>query len=117
MAKILVVDDENALRVLYKHELTQDGHDVDLASTADEAVAKVRETAYDVVILDIRMPGKDGLEALTEMFAERRNIKVIINSAYSSYKENFISWAAEHYVVKSADTTELKEKIAQVLGG
>ena len=117
MAKILVVDDENALRVLYKHELTQDGHDVDLAGTADEAVAKVRETAYDVVVLDIRMPGKDGLEALTEMFAERRNIKVIINSAYSSYKENFISWAAEHYVVKSGDTTELKEKIAQVLGG
>jgi DNA-binding response OmpR family regulator len=117
MARILVVDDEHALRVLYRHELTQEGHEVDLAGTADEAVAKVREADYDLVILDIRMPGKDGLEALAEMFAERRNIKVIINSAYSTYKDNFMSWAAEHYVVKSADTTELKEKIEEVLHG
>jgi len=115
MARILVVDDEHALRLLYAHELTQEGHTVDTAESAEEGVAKVRANQYDVVILDIRMPGKDGLEALGEMLAERRNVKVIINSAYSTYKDNFMSWAAEEYVVKSTDLTELKEKVAEVI--
>jgi len=116
MARILVIDDEHTLRLLYQHELTQEGHTVDTAGTADEGIAKVRDTEYDAVILDIRMPGKDGLEALGEMLAERRNIKVIINSAYSTYKDNFMSWAAEEYVVKSSDLTELKQKLAEVIG-
>lgn len=116
MARILVVDDEDSLRRYYELELKHDGHDVDTAETADEGVAKVRDNEYDVVILDIRMPGKDGLEALGEMLAERRNVRVIINSAYTTYKDNFMSWAAEAYVLKSADLTELKEKIAEVIG-
>jgi len=115
MARILVIDDEHALRLLYQHELAQDGHEVDVAATADEGIGKVRENEYDVVILDIRMPGKDGLEALGEMLAGRRSIKVIINSAYSTYKDNFMSWAAEDYIVKSSDLAELKHKIAEVL--
>ena len=115
MARILVVDDEMPLRVLYQHELALDGHEVETASTADEGIAKVRESKWDIVLLDIRMPGKDGLEALGEMLAERRDIRVIINSAYSTYKDNFMSWAAEDYVVKSSDLTELKQKIQEVL--
>lgn len=116
MARILVVDDEKSLRLLYELEFTQDGHEVDLASNADQGIEKVRANEYDVVILDIRMPGKDGLEALGEMLAERRDVKVIINSAYTTYKDNFMSWAAEDYVVKSSDLTELKKKVNEVLG-
>ena len=115
MARILVVDDERTLRLLYEVELTQEGHEIATAATADEGIEKVRNEDWDLVVLDIRMPGKDGLEALGEMLAERRDIKVIINSAYSTYKDNFMSWAAEDYVVKSADLTELKEKIVEVL--
>lgn len=115
MARILVVDDERSLRLLYELEFTQDGHEVDLAGDADQGIAKVTENSYDVVILDIRMPGKDGLEALGEMLAVRRDVKVIINSAYSTYKDNFMSWAAEDYVVKSSDLTELKKKVLEVL--
>ena len=116
MARILVIDDEHALRMLYQHELSQDGHEVDVAASADEGLEKVRTGNYDVVILDIRMPGKDGLEALGEMLAERRTIKVIINSAYSTYKDNFMSWAADAYIVKSSDLSELKSKIHEILG-
>jgi len=116
MARILVVDDEKSLRLLYELEFTQDGHEVDLAGNADQGIEKVGANEYDVVILDIRMPGKDGLEALGEMLAQRRDVKVIINSAYTTYKDNFMSWAAEDYVVKSSDLTELKKKVNEVLG-
>jgi DNA-binding NtrC family response regulator len=115
MARILVVDDENSLRILYRHELELEGYEVETAGTADEGIQRVRETDWDLVILDIRMPGKDGLEALGEMLAERRDIRVIINSAYGTFKDNFMSWAAEDYVVKSSDLTEFKEKVAEVL--
>ncbi len=115
MARILVVDDEHALRVLYEHELVREGHEVVTAGTADEGIDKVRSEDFDLVVLDIRMPGKDGLEALGDMLSDKRDVKVVINSAYSTYKENFMTWAAEEYVVKSSDLTELKEKIATVL--
>ena len=91
------------------------GVDVGTAGTADEGVQCVREGSWDLVILDIRMPGKDGLEALGEMLAEQRDIRVIINSAYGTFKDNFMSWAAEDYVVKSSDLTELKSKVTEVL--
>jgi two-component system, response regulator, stage 0 sporulation protein F len=115
MARILVVDDEKPLRVLYRHELELEGYDVETAGTADEGIQRVREQNWDLVILDIRMPGKDGLEALGEMLGERRDIRVIINSAYGTFKDNFMSWAAEDYVVKSSDLTELKDKVTEVL--
>jgi two-component system, response regulator, stage 0 sporulation protein F len=115
MARILVVEDEHALRMLYRHELELEGYEVDTAGTADEGIGKVREEDFDLVLLDIRMPGKDGLEALGDMLSERRDVKVIINSAYSTYKDNFMTWAAEDYVVKSSDLTELKQKIGEVL--
>ena len=115
MARILVVDDEPALRTLYQQELALDGHEIVTASDGAEGIQKVRDEAFDLVVLDMRMPGKDGLEALGEILAERRSIRVIINSAYSVYKENFMSWAADDYVVKSSDLTELRGKIAKVL--
>ena len=115
MARILVVDDEKSLRILYKHEFTLEGYEVEAVGSADEGIEKVKDEEWDVVILDIHMPGKDGLEALGEMLAERRDIKVVINSAYATFKENFMSWAAEDYIIKSSDLTELKQKVAEVL--
>jgi two-component SAPR family response regulator len=46
----------------------------------------------------------------------RKDIPIIINSAYQSYKEDFMTWAADAYVVKSASLDELKSKIKQLLG-
>ncbi len=57
----------------------------------------------------------DGIEALGKMVERFKDIPVILNTAYSSYKEDFRSWAAEGYVVKSSDLTELKHKIKEVL--
>jgi len=61
------------------------------------------------------MPGPDGLETMGRMLSQDNRLPVILNTAYSSYKESFLSWSADAYVVKSSDLTELKTKIREVL--
>ena len=65
-------------------------------------------------VLDIRMPGPDGIETMGRMLSRDNRLPVILNTAYSSYKESFLSWSADAYVVKSSDLTELKAKIREV---
>ncbi len=115
MKTILVVEDEASLRVLLEHELTEMGYRVKLSSNGLEALEMIRKNKPDLVILDIMMPEMDGLEALREILNEEKKIPVIINSAYSHYKDNFLTWAAESYVVKSSDLSELKAQIQKYL--
>jgi len=61
------------------------------------------------------MPGMDGIEALTAMLGKDRQVQVILNTAYPQYKENFMTWGAEPYLIKSSDPGGLKEKIREVL--
>ena len=115
MKTILVVEDEASLRLLLEHELTEMGYKVEMAENGLEAIKSIETSYPDLVILDIMMPEMDGLETLKEILNEKKKIPVIINSAYSHYKDNFITWAAESYVVKSADLTELKAQVRKFL--
>lgn len=115
METLLIVDDEANQRRLYQEELTDEGYLVKLAENGKEALKSIAELPPDLVVLDIRMPVMDGLEALGKIIGKERNIPVIIHSAYSSYKDDFISWAADGFVVKSANLAELKRKIRELL--
>ena len=79
------------------------------------AALKLLRAGYrpDVVVLDITMPKVDGIEVLAKILAIDKTIPIIINTAYSTYKDNFMTWSANEYIVKSGDMTELKEKIAK----
>lgn len=113
--KILVVDDEENIRFLYKEELEDEGYKVTLAANAEEAMKKIIEQQPDLITLDIKMPGMDGIEFLRKLKEENRNIPVILCSAYGSYKQDFRVWASDAYVVKSADLRELKQTIKEIL--
>jgi two-component system, response regulator, stage 0 sporulation protein F len=113
--KVLVVDDEENIRLLFKEELEEDGYAVDLAANGLEAVERVRAGQYDVVVMDIKMPIMDGIQALNEIKKLNKEIPVILCSAYGEFKQDFSSWVSDGYVVKSADTTELKETIKEIL--
>jgi DNA-binding response OmpR family regulator len=113
--RILVADDEENLRILYKSELQAEGYEVLLAENARQAIDTARKEDLDLVVLDIRMPGMDGVETLQKILAQKRTLPVILNTAYSSYRDNYLTWAADAYVVKSADLGELKAKIREVL--
>ncbi len=116
MKKLLIVDDEKHLRLLYQTEFEAEGYQADTAADAMEALAMFEHERYDLIILDIKMPGMDGIEALGKFLGRDNKIPVIINSAYDSYNDNFMSWAADSYVIKSSDLAELKQKVKEALG-
>ena len=117
MKKVLIVDDEPHLRLLYETELRRAGYEVMTAANAEQGLEYVETMSPDLVILDIRMAGMDGIEALQRILDRDNTIPVILNTAYSSYKENFMTWAADAYVTKSADVDELIRKVAELLNG
>src|SRR5437870_2358798 len=115
MAKLLVVDDDTNLRELYQQELSDEGYEVVLAKSGAEALEILKSDRPNLVILDISMPGMDGIEALGKILALDKTMPVILNTAYSTYKDNFMTWSADAYVVKSGDLSDLKAKIKEVL--
>ncbi len=115
MKTILVVDDDEAIRTLLTEELEDEGYKVLIATNARDALKMVAAEPLDLVILDIRMPGMDGLEALPRILGLKEGLPVIMNTAYSQYQDSFMSWAADAYVVKSSDLTELKDKIKELV--
>jgi CheY-like chemotaxis protein len=115
MKTILVVDDEEQIRLLLQEELVEEGYQVITADNAKDALKIVEQEALDLVVLDIRMPGMTGVEALPRILGLKENLPVILNTAYSQYQQDFMAWAANAYVVKSADLTELKAKIKELI--
>ena len=113
--RVLVVDDEENLCMLYREELESEGYQVEAVGDIPQALRMVDENPPDVVVMDIRMPRMDGIEAMGRMLALRSNLPVILNSAYSSYKDDFRAWPATAYVIKSSDLTELKGAIRKAL--
>ncbi len=115
MSKILLVEDDSNQAVLYQQELEADGYDVVLAENGREAIQKVEEDRPDLIVMDVSMPGMDGIEAMGRILSEHNTLPVILNTAYSSYKDNFLSWSADAYVIKSSDLKELKAAIKKLL--
>jgi len=112
---ILVVDDDENQRLLYRQELELAGYAVETAANGPQAIDRVGKGGIDVVLLDIAMPGMDGIEVLGRLLDLDRQLPIILNTAYSSYKEDFMTWAAESYVTKSGDLRELRSKIRDAL--
>ena len=115
MATIMVVEDEPNQRLLYQMEMEEVGYRVVLASSGREALQKVEEERPDLIVLDLRLPGMDGIELLGRILRVNNRIPVIIYSAYERFKENFMSWAADAYLVKSSNVDVLKGEVQRVL--
>lgn len=112
---ILVIEDDEHQRLLYQDELTWRGYNVIVASSGAEGLRALQEHKVDVVLLDIAMPGMDGIETLGKILDYDNQMPVILNTAYSSYKDDFMTWAAEAYVIKSHDLSNLFGAVAQAL--
>ena len=117
MKKILIVDDEEVIRMLYSEELEEEGYQVVTTGTGLGLLELIEKEKPALVVLDIKMAEHDGLDLLQDIRKDYYNIPVILCSAYSSFKGDLKSIAADYYVVKSADLTELKQKIKMALEG
>ena len=115
MKKILVADDEMAIRLLYSEELKEEGYEVFTAANGREALDIVEKEPLDLVILDIKMPEMDGIEALRQIKEKKPNLPVLLSTAYGEYKQDFATWASDEYLVKSSDLEDLRATVKRYL--
>lgn len=112
---LLFVDDEQGLLDLYSAAFARQGYQVLTAPTLQVARDLLQDHAVDLIVLDIRLEEGSGLELLREAKAAAPNRPVILNTAYARYKDDFASWLADAYVVKSSDLDDLKSIIGSLL--
>lgn len=115
--RILVCDDENLVRWTFDQALTEEKYKVDLAATGEEAIELYRKRKYDLVLLDIKLPGIDGTEVLKmilEMDSEAQVIMVTAHGGVESAVE-CMKIGAFHYLQKPFDIDEVKLLVRQSL--
>ncbi len=115
MAKILIVDDEEHIRFLYSEELTDEGYEVVTADSGYKLLERIEEEKPNLIVLDIKMVDYNGLDLLQDIRNGYYDLPVILCTAYDTFKEDMKSIAADFYVIKSFDLTELKNKIKMAL--
>ena len=106
---VLVADDERNLRELMVRELGRKGHDVEGAGDGEAALARLRETAFDVVILDMKMPRKEGIEVLRELqdFPEHPQVIVMTGFQEVATAVEAMKLGAYDYLTKPTKIEEL----------
>ncbi|MBC7286702.1 MAG: response regulator [Armatimonadetes bacterium] len=112
---VLVVEDEESQREFYRAELEDAGYRVLTAASGREALEVIQREHVDVVVLDIAMPGMDGIETLSRTIGVNRQLPVILNTAYSDYRDDYTTWSAEAYIIKSSNLAELHRTLQRAL--
>lgn len=115
MATILLIDDEASIRLLYEDVLTEVGHTVLTAESGADGLRQLAEQPVDLVVLDIKLKSENGLDVLQRIVHQHPGVPVILCSAYVSFQDDYTSWLAERYVVKSSDPSELLHEVNKVL--
>jgi len=115
-AKVLVVDDEKHIRMLYREELETEGYEVVTSDGSGDIMEVLRREKPELVVLDIKLGiDRTGLDLLQDIRGENRNLPVILSTAYDSFQHDLKSIAADYYVVKSVDLSELKTRVRMAL--
>lgn len=119
MYTVLIIESNLNQRKLYVQELEEEGYQVVVAVNGQVALDLIQsgKVKPDIIVLGIYTPGKpkNGLETLNKLLAYDKKLPVILNSAYSCYRDNFKSLGAKDYILKSSDLTELKNAIRRAL--
>ena len=115
--KILVVEDEEALRTIVQHELVAHGYDVDTAEDGEFAMQKLGEKQYDMAILDIFMPNMDGMEVLRRIREKNLARKVIMLTGVDELKiaRESLALGANDFITKPYDIQNLMACINRVM--
>jgi DNA-binding NtrC family response regulator len=113
--KILVVDDQSSVRELLRAVLSEDGHVVETAEDGESALEKLSSVYPDLVIMDIRMPGMDGIETLQLIKQKSASTGVIMMTAYASVETavSAMKLGAFDYITKPIDIDEVRSVIGK----
>ncbi len=117
MARILIVDDEESIRDILRQLFEYEGHEVRAAASAEEALASVREEVPDVVFLDVKMPGTDGIEVLGQLQEEFSGLQVVMISGHGTIDTAVEATrrGAYDFLEKPLDTDRLLVTLRNVL--
>lgn len=116
MGRILIVDDEKNMRKTLADILHDEGYEVATAATGDEAVELCSKNEFDVVLMDVRMPGIDGVEAFRRIRRHREGVRVILMSGYDAtqLKEAALDEGAIAFLSKPLDVQKMIQLIGEV---
>ena len=117
MAKILIVDDQPGVRRLLTETFREDGHEVRQAANGSEAIGLIGEFAPDLVLMDMKMPGMNGLETLRQIRASQSAVAVIMMTAYGDVHnlEQAKQLGVADYLSKPFDLFELRRQVEKIL--
>ena len=116
MKKVLVVDDEKSIVKGIKFSLEQDDMQVDVAYDGEEAIAMARDNQYDIILLDIMLPGFTGLE-VCQMVREFSDVPIIMLTAKGDDMDKILGleYGADDYITKPFNILEVKARIKAIL--
>ncbi len=116
---ILVVDDEPSIRALIKRTLISDGHTVTEAESADSALEQIKKNDFDVILMDIRMPGVSGKELYEILVTHKPHISkqiiFITGDASDADTQNFLKKEKPHYITKPFDRAEIIGRVNKII--
>ena len=118
MKRVLIVDDEEKIRELFSDELSDAGYAVVTAESAQDAINKMSFGAPDLVILDIRMPDRTGLEFMEDIHKDYPGLPIIVCTALRGLHDDFTMWEnrVHSYLTKPVDLKELVSKVQSAIG-
>ncbi|HCL81442.1 MAG TPA: hypothetical protein DHW81_04200 [Nitrospiraceae bacterium] len=116
-ARILVIDDEEIVRISCERTLVPEGYEIDTAASGKEGLERLEKGEYDLVLVDLKMPGMSGIEFLVNIKSRRPEQKVMIMTGYDTIEHivEAISSGAAHYLEKPFTPDTLIERINEVL--
>ena len=112
--RILIIDDEVEILTLFKDVLESMGHKVEIAIDGESGLEKFRKSNFDLVVMDYRMHGKDGIQVSKNIWDIDKNIKILFTSADSSIKKKTIDMGAAGFLLKPFDIDILVREIERV---
>lgn len=116
-ARILVVEDELGIAMALEDDLTQEGYDVETVNNGLDASKRARERDYDLILLDVMLPGKDGFDVCRELRRAGLRVPIILLTAKSQEAEKVLGLeiGADDYVTKPYSPRELRARIKAAL--
>ncbi len=114
---VLVVDDEPGMREFLEIMLTKEGYEVSIASNGEEAIEKIGKESFDLAIVDIQMPGINGIEVLRNTREKNYNTTIIMITAFASHESAIeaMKLGAYDYITKPFKIDEIKLVIRKSL--
>jgi len=115
MARILVVDDDDAIRLLYRLELEEEGYTIETSDDCCSLLERIEYSRPNLILLDVRLVEINGIDILQEIRDRYDHLPVILCSAYPFFQYDRQELVADYYITKSGDLRELKHTIKMAL--